>query len=386
MGCYAGAHNHKEEATMKTRSCLICALALLAGACGGQPQAASSAMPPAAAPAGRSGATWARPADGMEMVYVPAGAFEMGLTDAALEALLQVLAATDPAFSRARWLDHLGEEQPAHRVRLDAFWIDRTEVTNAQVRRCVQAGACQAPDRCDPGEGEPTYADPALAQHPAVCVDWAGAAAYCAWAGGRLPTEAEWEYAARGPQGSRFPWGESWGQAHDQPHLNLCDARCGRIEDRDAGYDDGYARTAPVGRFPAGASWCGALDLAGNVAEWVGDAYQHDYYRVSPADNPTGPGLAPAGEGRARVRRGGGWDYGWIMVRATDRSLDLPQAREAELGFRCVVPAPAEEAATSGLSPRPRPQGRPSGLDGPPRAAIMEGTNTLSPAAKAVQP
>ncbi len=321
------------------KRCLVapCAIALLIAACGSNGQAVQST--PASVPAGRLGDVWTRPADGMDMVYVPAGEFEMGLSDEALEALLQVLALADPAFSRARWLDHLGEEQPAHRVALEAFWIDRTEVTNGQFRRCVEAGACQPPERCDRGEGEPTYADIGKADHPVVCVDWAGAKSYCAWTGGRLPTEAEWEYAARGPQGGRFPWGDTWGLDHDRPHLNLCDAQC-PAADRDADYDDGYARTAPAGSFPEGASWCGALDMAGNVAEWVHDAYQWDYYRVSPARSPSGPETGQDGEKLARVRRGGGWDYGWIMVRATDRSLDQPEARESELGFRCVVPAP----------------------------------------------
>jgi formylglycine-generating enzyme required for sulfatase activity len=312
---------------------------LVVAACGGG-EAIDAAPAVACPPVGGRGEAWTRPADGMAMVFVPGGAFEMGLSDKALEVLLGVLAERDPGFSRARWLDHLGEEQPAHQVALEAFWIDRTEVTNAQFRQCVEAGACRAPDRCDRGEGQPTYPDDDKAGHPVVCVDWYGAGDYCAWAGGRLPTEAEWEYAARGPDGGRFPWGDTWGEEHDRPLLNLCDVGC-PAEERDAGYDDGYARTAPAGRFPGGASWCGALDMAGNVAEWVQDVYQWDYYRVSPTQSPTGPLAGDEGEAQARVRRGGGWDYGWVMVRATDRSLDLPEARESELGFRCVVPVPS---------------------------------------------
>jgi formylglycine-generating enzyme required for sulfatase activity len=311
---------------------------LWAAACGrGEPASKQPASGAGARPAGSLGETWTRPADGMVMVFVPADEYAMGLGDETLERLLQVLAQLDPGFSREGWMDHLGEEQPAHLVAVDGFWIDRTEVTNDQYHRCVEAGACQAPTRCDRGEGVPTFRDRDKASHPVVCMDWHGAQAYCAWAGGRLPTEAEWEYAARGRQDILFPWGDDWGEALDRPAANLCDANC-PLDHRDAGYDDGYARTAPAGSYPEGASWCGALDMAGNVAEWVQDWHQWDYYRLSPRRNPPGPDQPDQQHKIAtKVRRGGGWDYPWIMVRVTDRSLDTPEAREAELGFRCVL-------------------------------------------------
>jgi len=312
-------------------------LLLVTCGCGGRAVPPAASAPSPVSP-GHLGDTWTRPADGVVMVYVPAGEFSMGLSKEGLVYLLQVLAELDPEFSQAKWIDHLGEEQPAHLVSLDGFWIDRTEVTNAQYRRCVEAGGCRAVSACDPGEGEPTFGDRSKADHPMVCVDWHEARDYCAWVGGRLPTEAEWEYAARGLQDLFFPWGNAWGEALDGPRANLCDVNCPSYE-RDDGYDDGYARTAPVGSYPDGASWCGAQDMAGNVAEWVQDWYQWDYYGRSTARNPGGPDRPVKNDGQAaKVRRGGGWDYSWFMVRVTDRSLDAADARESELGFRCVVP------------------------------------------------
>ncbi len=326
---------------MKSILLISVIIMILLVVCGcGSRAVALPASAPYPVPSGRLGDTWTRPADGALMVYVPAGEFSMGLSDERLASLLQVLAEHDPEFSQAKWIDHLGEEQPAHLVSLDGFWIDRTEVTNAQYRHCVEAGGCRAPNECDRGEGKPTFGDRSKDDHPVVCVDWYGAQDYCAWAGGRLPTEAEWEYAARGPQDHFFPWGNAWGEALDSPRANLCDVNC-PSDERDAGYDDGYARTAPAGNYPDGASWCGAQDMAGNVAEWVQDWYQWDYYQRSKARNPSGPDQPAENYGQAaRVRRGGGWDYSWFLVRVTDRSLDVPDARESELGFRCVAAVP----------------------------------------------
>jgi len=170
------------------------------------------------------------------MVYVPAGEFIMG---------------SDEGDS---------DEQPVHTVYLDAFYIDKYEVTNAQYRRCVEAGAYSLPHSTD------RYTDPNYAEYPVVYVDWYQAEAYCRWAGKRLPTEAEWEKAARGTEGRIWPWGN----AFDGSKVNSCDKNC-PYDYNDASVDDGYADTAPVGSYPAGASPCGALDMAGNVWEWVAD-------------------------------------------------------------------------------------------------------------------
>ena len=259
----------------------------------------TGARPPAEADIGD---TWTRPADGMVMVYVPAGEFLMGSSD---------------ADDQAR-----DEEKPQHTVYLDAFWIDRTEVTNAQYRKCVEAGACREPGCWD----NENYNAP---DQPVVCVSWDDAQAYAAWAGGRLPTEAEWEKAARGTDGRIYPWGDEF----DGARLNYCDRNC-EYDWKDTGADDGYARTAPVGSYPAGASPYGALDMAGNVSEWVADWYDAGYYARSPARNPQRPA-----SGDYRVLRGGAFVSGGGIVRCASRGWVVPYARFWDFGFR-VVAAP----------------------------------------------
>ena len=253
------------------------------------------------APAG--GGVQARAKDGMALVYVPAGEFEMGSIEGA------------------------SDERPVHTIWLNSFWIDQTEVTNTQYRQCAEAGACEAPTECD--WGIPTYEDETKADHPVVCVDWFGAQAYCEWAGGRLPTEAEWEYAARGPAQNTYPWGDTF----DGELLNYCDANC-EYDHRDSMHDDGYEMTAPVGSYSDGASWCGALDMAGNVWEWVADRYDNDHYADSPSRNPTGPSA-----GDYRVLRGGSWTGLAKNVRSADRDYDRPSPRYHAVGFRCVATA-----------------------------------------------
>jgi formylglycine-generating enzyme required for sulfatase activity len=131
----------------------------------------------------------------------------------------------------------------------------------------VEAGSCNAPTTCS--WGEPTYNDSDKSNHPVVCVDWHGAKAYCEWAGGRLPTEAEWEKAARGPDGQKYPWGDEL----DGSLANFCDTNC-PDDWKNEGYNDGYGLTAPVGSYPGGASFYGVHDLGGNVWEWTGSEYK----------------------------------------------------------------------------------------------------------------
>jgi formylglycine-generating enzyme required for sulfatase activity len=258
------------------------------------PTGTASALPPAtpagistARPAPAAEAPQTRSADGMAMVYVPAGTFPMGSAD------------SDP--------DAQYEERPQHQVTLDAFWIDRTEVTNAHYARCVAAGACQKSALADDGRFNG-------ADYPVVGVAWQAAADYCRWAGGRLPSEAEWEYAARGPEGRIYPWGDTF----DGSKVSS------------AGSADGYEYTAPVGSFPAGASWVGALDMAGNVYEWANNWY--DEYSSEPQVNPAGPS-----SGQTRVLRGGGWYDTSESVRAAYRHGNSPDDPIDAFGFRCVA-------------------------------------------------
>ena len=256
-------------------------------------------MYPTPTPGPSLGDTWTRPADGMEMVFVPAGEFSMGSDEGD------------------------DDEKPVHDVYLDAYWIDRTEVTNAQYRAFVEETGHRTPTECD--WGEPTYGQGGMESHPVVCVSWEDATAYCQWAGGRLPTEAEWEKAARGTDGREYPWGDTF----DGTKLNYCDANC-ELEHKDTGFDDGYVRTAPVGSFPEGVSPYGVLDLAGNVWEWVADWFAADYYGGSPERNPTGPEA-----GDFRVARGGSWNHDSLGGRSALRFRDDPDLRFDEVGFRC---------------------------------------------------
>ena len=257
---------------------------------------------PTAAPDRTLQDTKVRPSDGMVMVYVAGSEFRMGQT---------------------RSLD-----ARVHTVALDSFWLDQTEVTNAHYRQCAATGACSAPTSCS--WGEPTYEDETKEDHPVICVAWQDARNYCEWAGGRLPTEAEWEYAARGPDSVRFPWGDQF----DGTRLNSCDGNCPHTGHKAEDYDDGHAKTAPVGSYPNGGSWCGALDMAGNVWEWVAD--WHGPYPSEQQTNPTGPK-----SGSERLIRGGSWydnnEYGFL--RADNRHPYEPHDDNHLIGFRCVVPA-----------------------------------------------
>jgi len=277
---------------------------------------------PAEEPTPSLGDIWMRPADGMVMVCVPAVEFEMGSDDDEVDYALQLCNEYFGDCER-EWFE---DEQPVHTVALDGFWIDQTEVTNGQYRRCAEAGACDSLAESGSSTHDSYYGNSVYDDYPVIYVSWHQAAAYCAWAGARLPTEAEWEHAARGPQGRVFPWGDEF----DGTRLNYCDANC--EEDwADETVDDGSADTAPVGSFPAGASWCDAQDLAGNVWEWVADWCDDDYYNRSPSQNPTGP---PSGE--CKVLRGGSWNSVAHHTRSANRLGPDPDQRFNTGGFRCA--------------------------------------------------
>lgn len=268
------------------------------------------------------GDTQVRPADGMVMVYVPSGEFQMGSTEQEVNAALEICSQDESNCERA-WFE---PEMPAHEIALDSFWMDQTEVTNGQYALCVAAGVCDPPWSVSSYTYESYYGNSAYDDYPVLYVSWYSAMTYCQWVGGRLPTEAEWEYAARGPERYVYPWGNVF----DGTRLNYCDANC-FLHWSDNPYDDGYADTAPVGTYPSGSSWVGALDMSGNVWEWTADWYA--YYPSERQENPTGPV-----SGDYRVVRGGSWNFDQWFARCVSRHGLNPGRSYYYLGFRCVSP------------------------------------------------
>ena len=261
------------------------------------------------------GRTLVAPIDTMTLVYAPAGEFlmgtEIGLTD----------------------------EQPIHKVYLDAYWIDQTEVSNAMYSNCVEAGKCSKPSSLI------FYNDPEFAHHPVEYVSWNDAVNYCTWAERRLPTEAEWEMAATwdpyANQQRVYPWGNEYdcrkGNFDDELELDASLMRDGSVG------CDGFVRSAPVGSFPDGASLYGALDLSGNVWEWVHDAFIEvdpfnasieNYYAISPLENPMGVDPAIT---EYRSMRGGSYNFTFGFGRAAYRLwYGLDDSYEG-VGFRCAL-------------------------------------------------
>jgi serine/threonine-protein kinase len=259
------------------------------------------------------------------MVFVPAGEFTMGSPEGEGE----------------------DDEHPQRTVYLDAFYISQYPVTNEQFSQFVDAVGYRT-DAEKAGSGwiwtgqawelvegadwrHPRGPGSSIADrmdHPVVQVTWNDAEAYCQWAGKRLPTEAQWEKAARGTDGRSYPWGNS---APDGRKLNCCDVNC-EVDGRDSSVDDGYVDTSPVGHYEAGKRPYGAYDMAGNVWEWVADWYEADYYSKAPERNPQGPG-----SGEKRVTRGGSWyNLQWVARCAYRTGLD-PDVRDYSIGFRCAA-------------------------------------------------
>jgi formylglycine-generating enzyme required for sulfatase activity len=247
----------------------------------------------------------------MRLHFIPGGTFRMGAL---------------PEFEAAE-----PDERPLHEVRISAFWMDETEVTWSLYERCVGDGGCSA---------AAASADAIeAATHPVTSVTWQQAAAYCTWAGRRLPTEAEWEKGARGRDARRYPWG--WVGAPESNHqirLNFCDSSCS-LPFSAVDLDDGWPQTAPVGSYPAGLSPYGLLDMAGNVWEWTADWYAADAYQSTSDSDPAGPA-----NGQRRVIRGGAWTeplfHGVVLgSRTTNRFWNEPDRPRPDLGFRCALTA-----------------------------------------------
>ena len=272
---------------------------------------------------------------GIPQVWVPAGTFVAGSTQEQADGAYQTCLDIWPGMCLAH---EYAAELFQHQARLTyGFWIDQYEVTNAAFDEFVQAGGYQQREywshegwlwkgsRIGPYDAgcEPEVLEPDM---PRSCITWYEADAYARWRGGRLPNEAEWEYAARGTGWRLFPWGDTF----DGTRLNYCDANCPNVW-RDEQFDDGYVRTAPVGSYPAGQSWVGAYDMAGNVWEWMADWFSDRYHHSGDTVDPAGPST-----GIEKVLRGGSWNMPHIFSRTAYRDGVLPDSWSSIIGFRVV--------------------------------------------------
>ncbi len=248
-------------------------------------------------------------ADGMIQVFIPTGTFYMGGLDE----------------------DAKANEKPARRVTVSSFWMDKVEVTNGMYNLCVEAGVCAIPRDLGSATRTKYFIDPEFADYPVIFVSWEDAKTYCEWGGRRLPTEAEWEYAARGTNTFSYPWGD------ESPTDQL------------ANFNYLVRDTSRVGSYPTGASSFGILDMSGNVWEWVSDFYDEKYYEGGPAQDPIGPDK-PGVNGLRRSLRGGSWQDSGKDIRLSNRGFSLapdlnadPSAQSYKgeatnrIGFRCAA-------------------------------------------------
>jgi formylglycine-generating enzyme required for sulfatase activity len=225
------------------------------------------------------------------MVYVPEGYFQMGQSSNEAE-----------------------DQKPMHFVYTSAYFIDKHEVSNAEYKKFLDAT----------GHVKPKYWEDERFNHPnqpVVGVSWFDAMAYSRWKGRRLPTEAEWEKAARGNDDRLYPWGEKWTKGKKLYFVNVF------------GVEDRYEFTAPVNYYATGASPFGVLNMAGNVWEWCLDWYDKDYYRISPELDPEGPEAK-----QMKVLRGGSWVNDIDGVQVTQRARNLPEMQNNIYGFRTILP------------------------------------------------
>jgi formylglycine-generating enzyme required for sulfatase activity len=231
------------------------------------------------------------PVSYLDWVYIPAGEFLMGSSDADTE--------------------RADNEIPQHMVYLNSYWISKTEITNAMFNTCVEAGVCKYSVSF---KTNPHYLDSAYANHPVVYISWQTAQVFCKWLGGRLPTEAEWEKAARGVNDDEYPWGTGLPSLIFTNSNNL------------------VGDTTPVKAFPQSISYYGVLDMGSNVREWVSDWYDPDYFKNSPYENPKGPDKTGL-----KVLKGASYLDPYRYTRAANRLAHKPSSPGAVRGFRCAM-------------------------------------------------
>ena len=259
--------------------------------------------------------------DQMEMIYIPAGEFIMGTEDIEAQRLFSGNGVAYP-------------EVPLHTVNIDGFWIDKFEVSTSQYSKCVNAGKCKpAIEKSNlVAQGLDYYTKEEYANYPIINVDWFQARAYCAWVGRRLPTEAEWEKAARGTDGRKYPWGD---EKVNSEFANFCDKDC-TAANANQSFNDGYPETAPVGSFPKGASPYGVMDMAGNVWDWtstIPKPYPYDSTDGREAEQD----VADESKWPQRVLRGGPWSNGIWWVRSSVRYRIVGNYFNNNIGFRCAA-------------------------------------------------
>jgi formylglycine-generating enzyme required for sulfatase activity len=265
---------------------------------------------------------------GVIMRLVPAGEFVMGSSLEETEQNFSNCEMETNSRCERSWFVY---ETPQHLVTLDAYYMDVYEVTNARYAECVTAGVCLTPSQTSSFTRDEYYGLAEFDNYPVIHVSWTDGQTYCEWRDARLPTEAEWEKAARGISGSIYPWGND----PDGTKANFCDLNCplGWVNQN---YNDYYPDTSPVGYYENGKSPYGIYDMAGNVWEWVIDWYDEAYYSNSPSFNPVGPG-----NGQYHSLRGGSWSNVYSFMHSSLRSLDVPSlAQYGYYGFRCARSVP----------------------------------------------
>ena len=239
---------------------------------------------PSPAPTLGIGSTWLRPADGMTMLYVPGGTFTMGSAD-------------------------ISNATP-HQVTLSPYWIDQTDVTNAEYAKCVAAGGCTEPSNKSSATRSSYYGNSQFDNYPVIYVNWNQAKSYCEWAGAKLPSEAQWELAARGMEGRTYPWA---GNTIDKSYAN---------------FNQNVVDTTAVCSYPQGVSPYGACDMAGNVWQWTAD-----WYVAYPGNTSSNPDFG----NKYRVLRGGSWNNNETNVRSALRGWYVPALTNLSFGFRCAL-------------------------------------------------